>query len=89
MVNVTGELLSQTAANLTLLITDELRRYPPQVMIDVSAVTVIDLPGANALLLATGMAAASEVPLYLHGARSGPVESVLKNLDLLDLFESR
>lgn len=90
VVHITGELLSGAAADLTLLITDQLLQRPPHMVIDVSEVAVIDAVGANALLLTTGMAARHDVPLSLRGARGGgPVHTVLHNLDLLDLFECR
>lgn len=59
-------------------------------MIDVAAVTVIDAPGANALVLAAAIAGAIDVRLYLRGVHAGgPVETVLTNLGLLDRFELR
>ena len=90
VVHVTGELLSEAAADLMLLTNDELLQRPSYMVIDVTEVTVIDAPGVNALLLATGMTAQHDVPLVSHCARSGgPVEAVLHNLDLLDPFECR
>ena len=81
-----GELLADAAEQLTLLITDELHFMPARVVIDVAAVTVIDAPGANALVLAAALADASEVWLCLRGVRGGPVETLLTNLNLFDQF---
>ena len=90
MVQLAGELLSEAATNLTHLINDELLRRPQHTVIDVSEVTVIDAPGANALLLATGMDVEHDVPLFLSWCtKRRPVDTVLHNLDLLDLFEVR
>ena len=90
LIRVAGELLSDAAEQLMLRLTDELNQTPPQVVIDVTAVTVIDAPGANALVLAAAMAGAIDVPLYLRGVHvGGPVETVLTNLGLLDRFQLR
>ena len=90
VVQLAGELLSEAATNLTHLINDELLRRPQHTVIDVSEVTVIDAPGANALLLATGMDVEHDVPLFLSWCtKRRPVDTVLHNLDLLDLFEVR
>ncbi|MFS0900803.1 STAS domain-containing protein [Mycolicibacterium litorale] len=62
-----GGLLSDAAEQLMLRLTDELNQTPLQVVIDVAAVTVIDAPGAKALVLAAAMAGAIDVPLYLCG----------------------
>ena len=87
VVRVEGELLSDAAADLTLQITDELHLKPLRVAIDLSAVTVIDAPGANALVMAEALAAQANTPLHLHGVAGGPVEMLLSNLDLLDHFD--
>ncbi|WP_237573591.1 STAS domain-containing protein [Mycolicibacterium lacusdiani] len=87
IVRVEGELLGDAAAELTLLIADELHLRPPCVAIDLSAVAVIDAPGANALVMAGALAGRAGTPLHLHGVAGGPVEAVLSNLDLLDHFD--
>ena len=87
VVRVEGELLSDAAADLTLQITDELHLQPPCVAIDLSAVTVIDAPGANALVMAEALARQANTSLHVHGVAGGPVEMLLRNLDLLDHFD--
>jgi anti-anti-sigma regulatory factor len=87
VVQVVGDITGDATAALQRTVNEELTRSPAQLIVDVSAVTRIDLGGINALPSAAGIAGEADISFCLVDPECDPVGAALAGANLTELFE--
>lgn len=87
VVEVAGDLSGDATAAMQRTVNDELTRSPAHLIIDLTAVTGIDIGGINALSSAAGIAGEADISLCLVDPNGNPVGAALASAKLTELFE--
>jgi anti-anti-sigma factor len=87
VVEVAGDVSGDATAAMQRTINDGLTRSPAHLIIDLSAVTSIDLAGINALSSAAGIAGEADISFCLVDPDGDPVGAALASAKLTELFE--
>ena len=87
VVEVAGDLSGDATAAMQRTVNDELTRSPAHLIIDLSAVTGIDMAGINALSSAAGIAGEADISFCLVDPKGDPVGAALASARLTELFE--
>jgi anti-sigma B factor antagonist len=87
VVQVVGDVTADSTAALQRTVNEELTRSPAQLIVDVSAVTRLDLGGINALSSAAGIVGEADISLCLVDPQGDPVGAALAGANLTELFE--
>jgi anti-anti-sigma regulatory factor len=87
VVQVVGDVTGDGTAALQRTVNEELTRSPAQLIVDLSAVTRIDLGGINALSSAAGIAGEADISFCLVDPEGDTVGAALAGANLTELFE--
>jgi anti-anti-sigma factor len=87
VVQVCGDLTGDATAAMQRTVGEELSRSPQQLIVDLSAVTSIDVGGINALSSAAGIAGEADISFCLVDPQGDPVGAALAAARLSELFE--
>lgn len=87
IIRATGDLNSETSSQLYLLVADELRQEPAQLVLELSNLTSVDNAAVDALDSASAVAGESDISFCLVASHASPVVATLAEADLIDRFE--
>ena len=87
VVEVVGDLRGDATAAMQRTVNFELTRSPAHLIIDLSAVTGIDVGGINVLSSAAGIAGEADISFCLVDPDGDPVGAALASAKLTELFE--
>ncbi|ORB52444.1 hypothetical protein BST42_14600 [Mycolicibacterium rhodesiae] len=87
VVHLAGDLTGGAAAAIQQTLIDQLAQAPPQLIVDLSAVSGIDSDGVAALVSAAAVAGESDNAFCLVDKGAGPVLCALAAERVIDLFE--
>ena len=87
VVEVAGDLSGDATVAMQRTVNEELTRSPAHLIIDLSAVTGIDMAGINALSSAAGIAGEADISFCLVDPEGDPVGAALASAKLTELFE--
>ena len=87
VVRVNGELIGGAAWTLHQTLSQELKRSPAQLVLDLRGVTRIDSAGVDVLVSAAALAAASAISFGVVATEMSPVGAALAAADARQLVE--
>lgn len=87
VVRLVGELTDDSAGVVQRSVNQELARSPAQLIIDLSAVSVIDVVGVNVLASAAGIAGEEDISFCLVDAGGNALAAALGAAKMTELFE--
>jgi anti-anti-sigma factor len=87
IIRATGDLDRESSSQLSLLVADELRREPAQLVLELSNVMSVDTAGVDALVSASAVAGESDISFCLVASHAGPVVTTLAGAGLMERFE--
>ena len=87
VVRVNCELVGDVTLAMQRCFTDELKRSPKLVVIDLSTVTRVGGDAVDALASVAAIAGESDIPFCLVAAGRGPVQAALATRQRTELFE--
>ena len=87
IIRATGDLNRESSSQLHLLVADELRREPAQLVLELSNLTSVDVAAVDALVSASAVAGESDISFCLAASLTSPVVTTLAGAGLLERFE--
>ena len=87
IIRATGDLNRESSSQLHLLVADELRREPAQLVLELSNLTSVDVAAVDALVSASAVAGESDISFCLVASHASPVVTTLAGAGLIERFE--